>query len=71
VTFATAAFALVLLAAAIERYSAWAESWWSRIVLGAAALMMITPDMRLTAMGLVLAAVTIGVNRLHRARRFA
>ena len=68
VTFATAALALVLLAAAIERYSSWAESWWSRILLATGALMMITPDMRLTAMGLALAAVTIGVNRLHRAR---
>jgi TRAP transporter 4TM/12TM fusion protein len=68
VTFGTAALALVFLSAAIERYSSWADSWWTRIVLTGGALMMITPDMRLTAMGLAVAAVAIGVNRLQRAR---
>src|SRR5688572_3550010 len=65
VTFVTAAIALVLLAAAIERYSKWSDTWWTRILLALAALLMITPDLWLTGLGACLAVVAIGANRLH------
>jgi len=65
VTFATAAAGLILLSAAIERYSRWADAWWARILLAAGALLMITPDLWLTAFGVALATCTIAANRLR------
>ncbi|MBM3527076.1 MAG: TRAP transporter fused permease subunit [Alphaproteobacteria bacterium] len=66
VTFGSAAIALIVIAAAIERHSAWCHSWWARLVVTAGALCMITPDMRLTAVGAVVVAAGIGANRLWR-----
>jgi TRAP-type uncharacterized transport system fused permease subunit len=65
VTFVTATIALILLAAAIERYSKWCESWWTRVLLAGAALLMITPSLSLTAAGAVLATLALGMNRLR------
>lgn len=63
-TFVTAAIALILIAAAIERFSGWSERWWARLLLAAGGLCMITPDLRYTALGAGLAAVAIGATRL-------
>jgi TRAP-type uncharacterized transport system fused permease subunit len=65
ITFGTAAIALVFLAAAIERYSKWADSWWTRGMLTVGALCMITPNMWLTAIGACIVALAIGANRLQ------
>jgi TRAP-type uncharacterized transport system fused permease subunit len=65
VTFITAAIALVLMAAAIERYSKWSDVWWTRVLLAIGALLMITPDIWLTGLGACVAAAAIAANRLH------
>jgi TRAP-type uncharacterized transport system fused permease subunit len=65
VTFGTAAIALVLLAAAIERYDKWCEAWWARVALALGALLMITPSLTLTAAGAAIVALTIAANRLQ------
>jgi TRAP transporter 4TM/12TM fusion protein len=65
VTFVTAAIGLVLLSAAIERYSNWAEAWWTRVLLAIGAVMMITPDVWLSIAGICLVALAIGANRLR------
>lgn len=66
ITFVTAAIALVLLAAAIERYSKWSDAWWTRLLLAGGALCMITPDLWLTGLGVVIVAAALGLNRLQR-----
>ncbi|OGA19319.1 MAG: hypothetical protein A3G25_02775 [Betaproteobacteria bacterium RIFCSPLOWO2_12_FULL_63_13] len=65
ITFCTAGVALVLLAAAIESYAKWCNSWWTRLLLAAGALMMITPNLRFTAVGVAIVAITIGLDRLR------
>jgi TRAP-type uncharacterized transport system fused permease subunit len=65
VTFCTAAAGLILLSAAIERYAKWADAWWTRVLLAAGAILMITPDLWLTAVGVALAAVAIAANRVR------
>jgi TRAP-type uncharacterized transport system fused permease subunit len=65
ITFGTAAIALVLLSAAIERYSKWCDAWWTRLLLAAAALLMITPNLWLTGIGTALAVTAIAANRLQ------
>ena len=60
VTFLTAAVALVLIAAAIERYSNWADVWWTRVLLAAGGLFLIAPEWWAEAIGAVLAASAIG-----------
>ena len=60
VTFGSAAIALVLLAASIEHFSKWCETWWSRLLLATGAICMIVPDIRVTGVGVVLAAIAIG-----------
>lgn len=62
--FVTAAIALILFAAAIEHYGKWCDSWWTRLALLAAAIMMITPTVWWTLGGAVLALAAIGANRL-------
>jgi TRAP transporter 4TM/12TM fusion protein len=66
VTFVTAAIALVLIAAMVERYSKWSDVWWTRILLTIGALCMITPDLWLTAVGAGLAIFAIAVTRLRQ-----
>jgi TRAP transporter 4TM/12TM fusion protein len=63
ITFGTAAVALVLLAAAIENHTRWADAWWTRGLLAVGALCMITPLMWLTGIGLVLVAIALGATR--------
>jgi TRAP-type uncharacterized transport system fused permease subunit len=63
ITFGTAAAALILLAAAIEHHSRWADVWWARILLAAGALCMITPIMWLTGIGIAMVAVAVGATR--------
>ena len=53
----TAAVALVFLAAAIEHYSRWNATLWSRMLLAAGAILMIAPDLWLSAMGAALGAL--------------
>jgi TRAP transporter 4TM/12TM fusion protein len=65
-TFGTAAIGLILLSAAIERYSQWAETWWSRILLAGGALLMLTPDLWLTFIGACVVALAIGLNRIRQ-----
>jgi TRAP transporter 4TM/12TM fusion protein len=60
ITFGTAAVALILLGAAIEHHSRWADAWWARIILAIGALCMITPLLWLTGIGIVLVAIAIG-----------
>jgi TRAP transporter 4TM/12TM fusion protein len=65
ITFGSAAIALVLLSAAIENYSPWCDTWWSRLLLAAGALCMISPNMWATALGAMLAAAAIGATKLR------
>ncbi len=65
ITFGTAAIALILLAAAIENYTKWCNSWRTRALLALGALCMITPDMRLTAIGVVIVATSIAASRMR------
>jgi TRAP transporter 4TM/12TM fusion protein len=65
ITFGTAAIALILLAAAIENYTKWCSSWWTRALLAVGALCMITPDMRLTGIGVIIVAIAIGASQLR------
>ncbi|MGE0036744.1 MAG: TRAP transporter permease [Xanthobacteraceae bacterium] len=65
ITFGTAAIALILLAAAIENYAKWCNSWWTRALLAVGALCMITPDMRLTGIGVIVVAIAIGASQLR------
>lgn len=64
VTFVTAALALILLAAAIEHYSRWADTWWQRILLAAGALFMLAPPLWSVGTGIVLVAIAIALTRL-------
>jgi TRAP-type uncharacterized transport system fused permease subunit len=66
ITFVSAGIALTLLAAAIEHYSNWCDVWWSRLLLAVGALCMIAPNIWATAVGVVLAALAIGMTRLSR-----
>jgi TRAP transporter 4TM/12TM fusion protein len=66
ITFGTAAIALILLAMAIEGHARWAVSRWSRGVLAVGAMCMITPDMRLTAIGVLIVALTLGMGFMRQ-----
>ena len=70
ITFGTAAIALTLLAASIEHFDKWCDNWWTRLLLAAGAICMIAPDIRVTGVGIVLAAIAIGATyrREHVAR---
>jgi hypothetical protein len=50
----------------IEGHSRWADAWWTRLPLAIGAMCMITPDMRLTAVGSVIVALTLGMGFVHR-----
>jgi TRAP transporter 4TM/12TM fusion protein len=65
ITFGTAAIALILLSMAIEGHARWADAAWNRLLIAAGALLMITPDMRLTAAGSVIVAAAFGASRLR------
>ena len=67
VTFVTAAIALIMIAAAIERYAKWSDLWWTRILLAAGGLCMITPIIWLTAIGACLVIAAIGITRMRAA----
>jgi TRAP transporter 4TM/12TM fusion protein len=66
--FGTAAVALVLLAAAIERYGQWCESWWSRVIVAVGAILLITPSVWGSLAGAALAGAAILANRMTTAR---
>jgi TRAP transporter 4TM/12TM fusion protein len=70
VTFVTAAVALILLAAAIERHSRWCDLWWARLLLATGAIFLIVPELWTAIVGAVLVALAIGATRLF-ARRAA
>jgi TRAP-type uncharacterized transport system fused permease subunit len=65
ITFVSATIALILLAATIEQYSKWCETWWTRVLLAIGALCMIAPSIWATAIGVVLAIIAIGATRLR------
>ena len=65
VTFLTAAVALILLAAAIERYSNWSDVWWTRLMLAAGALLLLAPDLRSEFAGGILVLLAIGAARMR------
>lgn len=65
-TFVTAAVALILIAAAIERYAEWCDAWWTRILLAIGALFMVAPNLWAEITGVVLVVLAIGANRLHK-----
>jgi len=65
-TFGSAAIALTLLAAAIERYEKWCEAPWARALLAVGALCMIAPSIWATAAGIVLATIAIGATRFSQ-----
>jgi TRAP transporter 4TM/12TM fusion protein len=69
ITFATAFAALILLAAAIERYDRWCVAPWSRLLLAAAGILLIVPSLYAAAVGAALAALTLGAARIRRAAR--
>ena len=71
VTFVTAAVALVLLAAAIERYEPLADAWWTRLILAAGAIFLLVPHLWAAGVGVVVCALAFGLNALHRARKHA
>jgi TRAP transporter 4TM/12TM fusion protein len=66
ITFGTAAIALILLAMAIEGHARWSAIWWTRILLAIGALFMITPDLRLTAVGAAIVGAAIAAGRLRQ-----
>jgi TRAP-type uncharacterized transport system fused permease subunit len=57
--------ALILLAAAIERYSNWSDVWWTRLMLAAGALLMLTPNLWSEIAGVLLVLAAIGAARLR------
>jgi TRAP-type uncharacterized transport system fused permease subunit len=63
ITFVTGAAGLILLAMAIEKYEPACAEWWSRILVGVAGFCMVTPFFVSTLAGLIVAAVTIAINR--------
>jgi TRAP-type uncharacterized transport system fused permease subunit len=65
VTFLTAAVALILLAAAIERYSNWSDVWWTRLMLAAGALLLLAPDLWSEFAGGILVLLAIGAARMR------
>lgn len=65
VTFFTAAAGLILLAGAIESYSRWCDTLWTRLLLAAGALCMLSPDMWATVMGMLMAAAAIAITKLR------
>lgn len=66
ITFVTAGVGLVFVAAALESYERWADSWWTRALLAAGGLAMLAPSYLSAAIGVALAAVAIGVTRMGR-----
>jgi TRAP transporter 4TM/12TM fusion protein len=63
ITFVTAAAGLILLSMAIEAYDPVCAEWWSRVLVGAGGLCMITPFFVSTAAGLVIAVAVAFANR--------
>lgn len=66
ITFSSAAAGLILISAAIEDYGKWVHNRATRIVLAVGGLLMLTPYIASTLVGLVVAAVAIGASRLAR-----
>jgi TRAP transporter 4TM/12TM fusion protein len=62
-TFGSAAIALTLLAGAIESYSKWCDTWWTRALLAIGAICMIAPNIWATAAGVVIVFIAIGATR--------
>lgn len=68
VTFVTAAVAIVLLAAAIERYEPLADRWWTRLLLAAGAILLLVPHLWAAGVGIAVCALAYGLNVLARNR---
>ncbi|MCW5772813.1 MAG: TRAP transporter fused permease subunit [Rhodospirillaceae bacterium] len=65
ITFVTAGVALVFIAAAVEHYDRWCEAGWQRLLLAAAGLCLIAPNLWASAAGAVLAAFVLATSRLR------
>lgn len=68
-TFVTAAVALLFIAAAIERFDKWCAAGWQRLLLLAAGICLIVPDVWVSLAGAALAALTFAAGRLRIAAR--
>jgi TRAP transporter 4TM/12TM fusion protein len=68
-TFATAAVALLLISAAVERFDKWCAAGWQRLLLAGAGLCLIVPDLWISIAGGAVAALTIAAGRLRIAAR--
>jgi TRAP transporter 4TM/12TM fusion protein len=68
VTFVTAAVAIVLLAAAIERYEPLADAWWARLILAVGAIFLLVPHLWAAGVGIAVCALAFGLNTLARNR---
>ena len=68
ITFFSATAGLILISAAIEAHDKYCAAIWARFAIGAAGLLLIAPSHITLAIGTVLAAGTIALNRrFHRA----
>ncbi len=68
-TFVTAAVALLFIAAAVERFDKWCAAGWQRLLLAAAGICLIVPNVWISIVGAVLAALTLAAGRLRVAAR--
>jgi TRAP transporter 4TM/12TM fusion protein len=66
VTFITAGVGLIFVSAAIEAYDKWVHNNLTRAMLGVGGLLMLTPFIQSTAVGLTLAAAAVGLSYLTR-----
>lgn len=68
-TFVTAAAALILLAAVIEKYEPLADTWWTRLIVAAGAIFLLVPHLWAAGVGVAVCALGYGLNVFIRARR--
>ena len=65
-TFTTAAIGLVFVSGAIEQYSTWAHNTLTRIMLGVGGLLMLTPFIISTIVGVLLVSAATVMSRMAR-----
>ena len=65
-TFTTAAIGLIFVSAAIEQYSTWAHNTLTRVILGVGGLLMLTPFIMSTVVGVLLVGVATAMSRMAR-----
>lgn len=65
-TFVTAAVGLIFVSAAIEDYAGWTRNGMTRVMLGVGGLLMLTPFVQSTFVGVTLAGAAILLSRWSR-----